>query len=117
VWVWAVDLDPAVGSPLFLSPQPEPTSPFPPCVATHPFVSLGAAAPSHLLLPQALATATTLAAPYLLLFQGSPFPAWIYVALVQVSNWNLVEGRRMEERGRIQGDFVIIFCLFVLQFN
>jgi hypothetical protein len=28
---------------------------------------------------------------------------------VQVSNWILVEGRRREERERIQGDFVIIF--------
>jgi hypothetical protein len=28
-----------------------------------------------------------------------------------------VEGRRREERGRSQGDFVINSCLFVLQFN
>jgi hypothetical protein len=41
----------------------------------------------------------------------------IYVAWVQISNWNLVEGRRREERGRSQGDFVINSCLFVLQFN
>jgi hypothetical protein len=36
---------------------------------------------------------------------------------VQISNWNLVEGRRREEMGRSQGDFVINSCLFVLQFN
>jgi hypothetical protein len=41
----------------------------------------------------------------------------IYVTWVQISNWNLVEGRRREERGRSQGDFVINSCLFVLQFN
>jgi hypothetical protein len=41
----------------------------------------------------------------------------MYVALVQVSHWFLVEGRRREERGRSQGDFVINSCLFVLQFN
>jgi hypothetical protein len=41
----------------------------------------------------------------------------IYIAWVQISNWNLVEGRRREERGRSQGDFVINSCLFVQQFN
>jgi hypothetical protein len=41
----------------------------------------------------------------------------IYIAWVQISNWNLVEGRRREEMGRSQGDFVINSCLFVLQFN
>jgi hypothetical protein len=37
--------------------------------------------------------------------------------LLQVSHWFLVEGRRREERGRSQGEFVINSCLFMLQFD
>jgi hypothetical protein len=73
---------------------------------------------SHLLLPQALATTTTLAAP-----PSSPLQGATPSPLGSMSRWCkspigfLVQGRRREERGRIQGDFVIISCLFVLQSN
>jgi hypothetical protein len=99
----------------FPPPQnPSPPPSYSPCAAAHPplvpvfapppFLPLLAAPPPIFIFLKFLQpTTTTLAAPTFPSPRCSPFPAWIFVALVQVSNWILVEGRRREKRGRIQG--------------
>jgi hypothetical protein len=122
VWFWAVDLNPTVGSPYFFSlTLADHFYSFLPLVwPPHPLPLALDVAPSLSLFSQVIAaTPPNPSRPHPI--SSSPrchsFPAWIYVALAQVSNWILVEGRRREERGRIQVDFEIISCLIVLQSN
>jgi hypothetical protein len=119
-----VDLDPVVGSPL-VPPPLNPRHPLSPLVLqpSPPPLSLCWPPPPSLSLsffpkrlqPPALNPSRPPSPP----LQGAALPAWFSDVWVRTFHWSWKGGRKKKGRrkGRTQGDFVIIFFVFVLQSN